>query len=68
MAVPDFQSFFRPMLEALADGAPRSLPPPIARATSPEALPAELVLGLARRVAPPEGIARTVAWYRSVHG
>ena len=25
MAVPDFQSFFRPMLETLADGAPRPL-------------------------------------------
>jgi restriction system protein len=25
MAVPDFQSFFRPMLEALADGAPKTL-------------------------------------------
>ena len=25
MAVPDFQSFFRPMLEALSDGSPRSL-------------------------------------------
>ncbi len=25
MAVPDFQSFFRPMLDALADGAPKTL-------------------------------------------
>ena len=25
MAVPDFQSFFRPMLETLADGVPRAL-------------------------------------------